>query len=406
MIGKQLVTVGVLILTVFAALALILATPAQAQTETVLYNFTPGSDGGGPTSIVTPDGKGNFYGTTIGGGEYGYGTVYELSPNGSGGWNESVLYSFPERPNGEGVPYPSGPVILDSKGNLYGTLIMGGDTDGCGWGTGAGCGAVYELSPAGTSWTETVLYNFCSQTGCADGEGPSSGVIMDAAGNLYGVASFVVFELSQSPGGWTEQVIYSPNAFIGGVTMDAAGNLFGGTFDPPPGTVFELSPNGDGGWTPTVVHTFTGYPLDGSEPISTPVFDQAGNLYGTTLFGGAHKYGTVYKLTPAKNEQWTETILSSFASDGRSSSGAVVLDATGNVYGTTSGSNNNGGTVFELVAPVGKGKYKYKKKVLWSFDVTDGLNPLGVTLDSASNLYGTTSEGGSSNGGVVFEITP
>ncbi len=166
----------------FLVLVLVLATsPAQAQTETILYNFTGGSDGGDPESRLTPDGKGNFYGTTNSGGKSGeYGTVFELSPNGKGGWIETVLYSFPGGADGAHPIFSS--VIFDRAGNLYGTTYEGGI--GC---APVGCGIVYKLSPKGSKWTESVLHRFAG--GVNDGLNPTTGVIMDQAGNLYGTTT-------------------------------------------------------------------------------------------------------------------------------------------------------------------------------------------------------------------------
>jgi uncharacterized repeat protein (TIGR03803 family) len=313
-------------------------------------------------------------------------------------------------------------VIFDTAGNLYGTASLGGANinSNC-YG---GCGVVFELSPSATGWKETVLYNFCSQAGCTDGNLPFAGVIMDSAGNLYGTTTQsgdpstngVVFELSPSAGGWTEQVIYDAGNGWPGLAMDAAGNIFGNTVL---GTIVELSPNGSGGWTPTVLHTFMGAP-DGVAPTGTPVLDTAGNLYGTTQIGGANNFGAVYELRPGTNG-WTENILYSFKSnnDGRYPFGGVVLDPDGDIYGTTSeGSGGTlglgivgDGTVYELVAPVADGSYN--EKVLWSFDVTDGLYPFdSLLLDSAGNFYGTTEIGGLPGGppgysgfGVAFELS-
>ena len=388
----------------------------QAQTEIVLYNFCPWpyscTDGCSPQGNLTSDGAGNFYGTTTEGGQGG-GTVFELSPNGSGGWNETVLYS-PGQAGGGGGDLNSD-VIFDSVGNLYGTT----------WGGGAyGNGYVFELSPVGGSWAETVVYSF---TGGADGGWPVSGLILDPAGNLYGTTGWggaegsgTVFELSPSGGGWTEQVIYSmqlAGSTCGGVTMDAVGNLFG----LGDGGVFELSPSGSGSWNSTTLHTFTGPPKDGWGGYCGPlVLDKAGNLYGTTVAGGAKDWGMVYRLSPIKKGknkgQWKERILHSFKSgkggkDGNTPVAGVVLDAAGNIYGTTSlGGRYGDGTVFELMAPVGAGVYK--ERILWSFNGTDGNQPQGsLLLDSAGNLYGTTYVGGIVNGrvdgaGVVFEVTP
>jgi uncharacterized repeat protein (TIGR03803 family) len=448
MVGKREVgPVSTLTLAILSALLLIAARPAQAQTETVLYNFCSQpycADGAHPTSRLTLY-NGNLYGTTSG-------AVFELSSDGSGGWKETVLHTFCPEYRGCGAD-PASSVTFDSMGNLYGTTEYGGTY---------GRGLVYELSPAGASWTETVLYNF---PGGAEGALPVGGLIRDPAGNLYGrttsqlpcqvcfgskgppsmVAAATdvgfkagnlnrtikgsggghLFELSPSGGGWTEQVLYQFETiplgpfYIGyaGLTMDAAGNLFGASED----TVFELSPNGSGGWSPTAIHTF-GAAENGSNPVGTPVLDQAGNVYGTTEGGGAYNSGTVYKLSPGRR-RWTYEILYSFKSgpeDGSQPFAGIVFDAAGNIYGTTfSGGESGQGTVYELVAPVGTGSYT--EKVLWSFNFPDGFRPVdSLILDSAGNLYGTTPGGGTGGGpdnicsnvpdapgcGVIFEVTP
>lgn len=409
---------GTLTLAMLSVL-LVAARPAQAQTETVLYNFCSQADCADGARVVnegslTSYGD-NFYGLTQYGGAFGAGAVFELSPNGSGGWNESVLYSFTGGVDGnEG--YSS--VIFDSAGNLYGTTFYGGAN---------GAGVVFELSPAGGIWTETVLYSFCSQASCADGEYPVTNLIVDKAGNLYGVTLLggsagygTVFELSPSDSGWTETVIYSPGSTSGyginaGLNMDAAGNLYGATFT----TVFELSADGSGGWTPSVIHTFTGAPKDGYGAASTPVFDKAGNLYGVTLWGGAYGpctagfgCGTVYKLTPVmkgkKKGTWTEKIIRSFKGGTKDADQplGLVLDGAGNIYGGSYfGGKSGDGIVYELVAPADTGEYK--EKVLWSFNGVDGAMVFGnLTLDSAGNIYGATGNGGSSGNGVVFEVNP
>jgi len=395
-------------LSLLSALLLIAARPAQAQTESVLYNFCSAAnctDGSHPQSRLTSDGQGNFYGTTETGGTFGPGTVFELSPDGSGGWNETVLYSFTGGADG-GYPEFSY-VIFDSGGNLYGTTFNGGAT---------GDGVVFELSPVGGGWTETVLYSFANGT---DGAYPVNGLIRDTAGNLYGTTyqggntAGTVFELSPSGGSWTEQLIYSFSSSApdneAGLTMDSSGNIFGASAS----TVFELSPNGSGGWNPTVIHTFPSAPKDGSSPQGTLVLDAAGNLYGTTTKGGAKDYGTVYKLSLGTNGKWKEKILHSFTGatkDGSEPWAGIVFDAAGNIYGTSvlggNGNCDSGcGTVFELVALVGTGSYK--EKVLWSFNAKDGALPYSsLILDSAGNLYGTTGSGGQSGDGVVFEVNP
>lgn len=416
MLGKrQLVTVSALTLAVLCTLLLIAASPAQAQTETVLYNFcsveSQGNclDGTNPQSTLTSYG-GSFYGTTVFGGTgVGLGTVFRLSPDGSGGWNESVLYNFCSE-GGENCTdgaFPVGPVVFDSVGNLYGIDPEGGNSN-CGYNQ--GCGVAFELSPVGAGWTETVVYDFCSQFtggGCHDGADPGGGVVMDAAGNLYGQLTAGPFELSPSPGGWTEEIIspYVRNS-RSALTMDAAGNMFGvalnGSGEP---VAYELSPNGTGGWNTTVLYIL-GAP--GATIWSSPALDQAGNLYGTSQGAGAKGSGTVYKLTSG-DTGWTKKTLFTFtfansAVDGFSLSGGLVLDKSENIYGTTIQGGTYGlGTVFELV-PVGMGKYV--ERVLWNFGGADGSTPVaGVTLDGADSLIGTTSAGGSSGNGVVFNVT-
>jgi uncharacterized repeat protein (TIGR03803 family) len=386
---------GALTLAVLSAVLLLAARPAQAQTETVLYNFAGPPDGADSYSSLTPDGRNNFYGTTYAGG-LGYGTVFELSPNGNGGWNETVLHSFTGGADGA---YPTfSNVIFDDEGNLYGTAAAGGAN---------GYGVVFELSPAGDKWTETVLYSFGYGT---DGQRPAGSLVMDSMGNLYGTCAYIVFELSPSGGGWTETTIYESGFGFAGLTMDTTGNLYGTTqLDSKSAyysTVFELSPNGSGGWIPTVLHTFP----HGSVAEGTLVVDKGGHLYGTTtpLGSKSKSHGLVYKLSPGVGK-WTAKTLYSFkgGTDGASPYAGVVFDAAGNIYGTTSiGGASGEGTVFELVAPVGKG-HTYSEKILWSFDSTDGDQPCGsLILDGSGNLYGTTFGGGSKGAGVVFEVTP
>jgi uncharacterized repeat protein (TIGR03803 family) len=248
---------------------------------------------------------------------------------------------------------------------------------------------------------------------------------VDAAGNLYGTTynsdggSGSVFELSPSGSGWTEKEIYTINAstaegMYAGLTMDAAGNIYGTSGS----AVFELSPNGKGGFNPTVIHTFVPNTKDGFDAEGTLVLDKAGNLYGTTEWGGANNTGTVYELSP-ETGTWKENILYSFPSSPKGQGthpwGGLVFDADGNLYGTTTSGGlsfeycqYNCGTVFELVAPVDGGSYK--EKVLWEFNLFDGQNPLAsLILDHAGKLYGTTESGGTAPGnlyGTVFEVNP
>jgi uncharacterized repeat protein (TIGR03803 family) len=275
--------------------------------EKVLYTFAHnGSDPSNPWSGLISDTAGNLYGTGIGGGAYYYGAVFELTPAAGGTWTETVLHSFAH--NGYDGTSPYGGLVFDSAGNLYGTTTEGGAYGEYGWGT------VYELSPAaGGGWTETVLHNFNDDG--TDGTLPEAGLIVDASGNLYGTTSE------------------------------------GGAFNF--GTVFELSPAAGGGWTETVLHTFNQDGTDGVLPYCSLILDASGNLYGTTTAGGNFNKGTVFELAPAAGGGWTETVLYSFHGVGRDGSGpygGLVSDAAGNLYGTTQyGGIHSYGTVFEIL---------------------------------------------------------
>ena len=377
-----------LTLAVVAALLVIAAPRAAGQTE--LYDFTGGSDGRYPSSRLTFDKAGNLYGTTEAGG-LGFGTVFELSPDGHGGWNETVGYSFSGGVDGSNPMYS--PVIFDGVGNLYGTTFRGGAKKQ---------GVVFQLTPVvGGGWKETVLHSFIGSK--KDGGNPWGAIVMDQAGNIYGVTNAgngtkgSVFELSPAGGGsWTERILYGVEAAPGGLAMDATGNLFGTTRDKK---VFELSADGKGGWNATVIYTFE----DGSIPLGTPAFDGAGNLYGTTYPGGVYSAGTVYKLSPGQNG-WNEETLQSFRHHVQNAFypfSGVALDAAGNIYGTTLlGGTSRSGTVFELV-PGGGGSY--------TLNIVSNIrgNPHGgLVLDDSGNLYGTTNFGGSYDYGIVFELTP
>jgi uncharacterized repeat protein (TIGR03803 family) len=377
---------GAITLAVLSALLLIAVRPAQAQTESVLYNFTGGADGSGPESKLTFHG-GNLYGTTNAGG-LGSGTVFELSPNGSGGWTETVLYNFCSVANcADGANPKYSYVTFDSAGNLYGTAYAGGAN---------GNGVVFELSPTGASWTETVLYSFGSSP---DGANPVNGLIMDA-GNLYGTTyaggsggNGTVFQLTPSGGTWTEKVIYEMHSNYAGLVMDGSGNIFGTNWQ----AAFKLSPNGSGGWNPAVIYTFA----IGANPNGTLVLDSAGNAYGTTYAGGGN--GNVYKLIRGTGGKWTRTILYGFGSSGPNHPLAgIVFDSAGNIYGTTTqGGIHHAGDVFELVS-LGNGSYKFK--TIQPFNGENGGQPFGsLILDSAGFVYGTGTGGGVDGFGVVFE---
>ena len=366
----------------------------KAPSYEVVYSF--GSSGYYPQDGMVKDSAGNLYGITGEGGNTscfngaGCGTVFKLAPDGT----ETVLYAFAGGNDGES---PIGSVVLDKTGNVYGTTNGGGPSD---WGT------VFKVAPDGT---ETVLYTF---TGGADGGAPWSGLILGKKGVLYGTTTSggaygygVVFEIEADG---TEKVLY---AFTGGndgavpwagLIRDKAGNLYGTTLvggASSDGTIFKVAPDG----TETVLHSFAGG-NDGANPEAGLTEDSSGNFYGTAHAGGASNAGTVFELTP----DGTETTLYSFTggSDGAYPFvGSLFRDKLGNLYGTTpyGGNGEQGagkGVVFK-VAPDGT------ETVLHTFTggTTDGASPQSHTLVRYNGyLYGTTESGGANNGGTIFKI--
>jgi uncharacterized repeat protein (TIGR03803 family) len=405
---------------------------ASAQTENVLFSIQGSTDGSSPHGGVILDSAGNLYGTSQYGVEFGSccGAAWELSPDGRGGYNETVLHTFVGK-GGGGYPYAG--LVLDAAGNLYGTASTGGNLSSC---NGQGCGVVFELSPNGSGgWTETVIRAF---SGGRDGANPWAGLIFDSAGNLYGTTASggkygfgVVFELSPGASGWTETVLHGfTNGNDGGtpysaLTMDSAGNLYGTTlgggiqtcsaFAAGCGVVYELSPVSGAGWKESVLHFFN--ETYGQAPEGGVVFDAAGNLYGTAVAGGelngcdGDGCGIVYKLAPTKSGQWTFTAIHQFTDTARSKGfypeGNLYLDSSGDIYGTTSqGGTCLMGTIYKLT-PGSGGNYGETIVHAFGCNSTDGAEPLsGMIFDGVGNLYGTTSQGGKNSFGTVYRFTP
>jgi uncharacterized repeat protein (TIGR03803 family) len=383
-----------MMLAVFSVLLLGATHLAQAQTEAALYNFGGAPDGANPQSRLTADSSGNLYGTTWGGG-MGYGTVFELSPNGSGGWTETVLYNFCSESNCADGSYPTyAYVTFDKLGNLYGTAYAGGAN---------GYGVVYKLTPGQSGWTETVLYNFCSESNCADGANPVNGLVMDMAGNLYGTTysggsggNGSVFQLRSSGGNWTEKVIYNIKSTYSGLAMDANGDIYGTTYR----TAFRLHRTRTGFWSPSVIFTFVNGVKNGINPNGTVVLDSAGNVYGTTFTGGADNAGLVYKLSLGTSGKYTEQILHTFDGvyGGKPLAG-LVFDSAGNLFGTTTqGGRFSDGVIYEMVA----GSTGYTFRVINAFMGENGNGSDASMIVAGGYLYGTTYEGGSTGDGVVF----
>ena len=395
------------------AIALAMVPPAMAQTLTVLHTFwSMPDDGANPESGVTMDAQGNLYGTASSGGNLGgscgngCGTVFELKRAGSG-FVYRPLYSFA---GGNDGADPETGVVIGPNGSLYGTTTHGGG--------GANVGTVFNLQPPPSycknvlcPWHETVLLRFTE----GNGYYPYGQLIFDQTGNLYGTTVYggqrndgEVYQLTPSAGSWTENIIYSFGTGgggyqpVGGVIFDQAGNVYGTTRFGEKGrygAVYQLTPSG-GSWTETTLYSFTGG-SDGGEPEASLLMDRSGNLYGTTdWLPDTNNPGTVYELSPSGGS-WSYTLLYAFPT-GYEGAGAVsnlTMDKAGNLYGTTSleGISNGNctwgcGTIFKLT-PSSNG-WIYTD--LYNFTGgADGAWPFGgVVLDDQGNLYGTTLYGG------------
>jgi uncharacterized repeat protein (TIGR03803 family) len=397
-------------------LAIFLAAGSAHAGEKVIFQFNE-NQGFNPSTGLISDSAGNFYGTASG----GIGScskVYELSPGSNGTYTETVLYTF-QTCFQTGL-YPAGALTMDKDGNLYGAESSNFDD---------GSGQVYELTKgANGAWAYAVIHTFGSNEGSPFGD-----LTWDAAGNLYGatLAPFTtfdgeVFKLSPQPdGSWKEGVPYrfpAPDGVgspSGSVVLDSQGNLYGATFfgyggynSNTRGGVYELSPQSGGRWKLTLLYNFTTASTS-QFPNSRLTFDSSGNLYGTTQSGNTF-YGTIFEVSPGSGGTWTEKTLHSFNSgnnDGGSTTGNLVFDGSGNLYGVTydGGSGCNGnlcGVVYKLTPQSGGG---YKESIVHPFEsASDGSVPYsGLFLDGSGNLYGTTSHGGSRYGyGTVYEITP
>lgn len=356
---------ALLLLLVLGSLAA--AVPAAATTFTAIFSFNL-NDNFWPQGGMVQDAAGNLYGTTIGGGTYGVGTAYKLTPPtvAGGAWTKTTIFNFLSYGNGGSVP--SSELTADSAGNLYGTTWSGGDAT-------CNCGVVYELLPPttqGGAWTEQVLYAFTTVNN--DGRLPNAAVTIDGSGNIYGV---------------TQQ---------------------GGSFNG--GVVFKLAPKTGGGYTESVLYSF-GSNADASVPNGPVVLDSAGNLYGVTCEGGTYNLGTAYKLAPptVAGQPWKEAIIFNFGagtqSGGITPVGNLIFDSLGNLYGVTNagGSKSGYGVVYSLAPQTGS----WKQTVLYTLAKGSGTNPLaGLTWNPNGSLYGTTSANNPLKGGsgTVLQLTP
>lgn len=393
------------------AAAMGLATAAWAASTTqLIYSFAGNVDGEYTDTELVMDRAGNLYGTSVQGGMFGGGTVFQVTPAGV----HTVLYNFTGGSDG-GEPYKG--VTLDPEGNLYGTAVTGG-----GGSCEGGCGVVFKVTNSGGTWSQSVIHTF---TGGSDGSGPGSPVAIDKQGNVWGTTPTggangigVVYELKpDGTGGWKLRVIHT---FTGGTDggggsasrflIDAAGNLYnvctvGGVNGF--GTVYEISLN-QGKWKFTTLYAFKDSP-DGALPYGGVISDKAGNLYGTTYYAGVHDLGTVYKLTRG-NGTWTESVLHSFkgGTDGASPISSLVADAAGSLYGTTSDGGAAScvcGVIFKVTRGTGG---TWTESVAYQFTGAPepGFAYNGMVRDAAGNFYGATVHGGSGNDGAIYQFIP
>lgn len=390
-----------LVLAFGSAAALRAQSAAEPHTGTysLFYSFQCGPDGQYPESGLIRDSSGNLFGTTYSGGQYGFGTVFTLTSEGT----ERVLHSFGGQPDGQDPQL--GSLTLDVAGNLYGTTYSGGLYGG---------GTVFKVTPTGS---ESILYNFCRQSGCIDGAAPEGGVVFDAAGDLYGTASEggaygdgVVFKLTS---GHTETVLHNfqSSSTDGGfptsnLTQDSSGNLYGTTYTGGAyglGTVFEISASG----VESLLYSFQGYPTDGAEPYGGGLTrDSSDKLYGVTFQGGVANSGVVFSLTPAG----TESVLLNFSGvRGENPVDGLAIDAAGDLFGTATGAGSGTGCAHPGCGELFKVTPAGRRIVLHGFtlDSSDGAKPWGGVIgDPSVNLYGTLYAGGAYGCGAVFKYTP
>jgi hypothetical protein len=402
---------------------------SQASTESVLHSFG-GTDGAAPDDGMIAGKAGTFYGTTIFGG-IGGGTVFKLTPQGTG-YSESVVYDFKGGTDGMA---PDG-IVAGSDGAFYGVTFEGGNGNG-----GVGWGTIFKLTPQGSGYSESVLYRF---NGFPDAGNPNGPIVIDRHGAIFGSSGFggtqdagAVFELTPSGSGYSESVVYSfswnsgGNTPQAGLAIDRYGAIYGttmyggddqGSCSGGCGTVFTLTP-GESGYSERTIYAFTGRP-DGDLPYGALTLDaRTGAIFGTTYWGGTSGVGTVFKLT-RKGSSYSDTVLHSFTgkADGFLPEGTLLLKAGGALYGTAAlgGGGCAGigcGTVFELL-PSHSG---YSFRVIEDFlRPIRGAEPEQTNLltDSSGALYGTTRSGGQDTDcadggpggakgcGVVFKIAP
>jgi uncharacterized repeat protein (TIGR03803 family) len=342
---------------------LFFAASSVLASEQILYQFPGPNRGEDPQYGIVFDSQGNAYGTTENGGTYGWGTIFRLEPSQSG-WTERVLYSF--RGSSDGF-FPSGNLVIDAVGNLYGTTQDGGTGPCSPDYIEDYCGTVFELTQSNGKWEHAVLYNFCSLSGCSDGAGPQ-GLTFDTAGNLYGT------------------------------TSEGGAEYYG--------TVYKLSLS-QGVWKQTVLHAFDNNG-DGITPAPGVTIDKSGNLYGATYGGGGYGWGLIFELKHGK-KGWREVMIYAFDGSGNyfGVNGSLALDFAGNIFGTTRGDYENCQNGCGMVYRLSHVKGQWVLSPVYIFDGPHGAGPnAGFVRDRAGNFYGSTFAGGDNNFGEVFKLKP
>jgi uncharacterized repeat protein (TIGR03803 family) len=382
-----------------AFLILIAFSPsAFAQHYKVIHNFTNvGTDGATPYGGVILDRKGSLYGATYLGGKFGSGSIYKMSPHGNS-WKYTSMYSLHGLLDGAG---PAFGTLANHNGALFGT------TEGGGY-----AGTAFQVGPCPSVCNEAVMHSFGHGT---DGNEPIGGVVFDQQGNLYGTTLLggdsgngTVFEIAASG---VESVIYSFTGGLdavnpaAGVTIDDQGNIygttsFGGAYGD--GAIYKLTRLGST-WNESVIYDFQGLD-DGQNPVGGLVFDKSGNIYGGTFDGGVNGGGVVYELSPT-SEGWTFTTLYSFTGGYGGIYNKLTFDGKGNLYGVLNGESANGlGSVFKLTP--GTAGWTYTDLYDFSGGANGAIPYCRIAVDANGNIFGTAVVGGTSNQGVVFEITP
>lgn len=404
--------------------------PAMARGYSVLYSFCSEqncTDGARPLGLVE-DKSDNLFGMTYPGGANTLGVIFELSPSTNSAYAYHVLYNFCSQPNCADGALPVGALVLDRHGNLYGVTEEGGSQQK---------GNVFELVSKSGKWKLRVLYSFCSLTNCTDGKFPSAGLAYagaqsgapyDSSRPIFGTTQQggtgnggTAYALHLGVNGWTAQVLYnfcsSPSCGDGSqpaapLLVDSSSSLFGTTVeggDSNEGTVFEISPDRNG-WAETVLHSFCAFECqEGSVPGGGLTMDPSGALLGFANAGGLncidrdHGFcGLFYSLVPNGTAS-TYSVLYTFGQGGRDDDGAnpfgaPVLDAKGDIFGTTAfGGSGRGGVLFRLSGS--------KLKLLHTFCMTlaDGCGPTGVIRDRAGLVFGTTFFGGpNDSNGIAY----